>query len=1196
MYSQTKDEYDVSQYTDEELLRILDMNNPTDRELEAKIIGLVNKYKSFENETGDRISKFYSDMYRRFFDVSDDDEDEEDRVEGYTNMDSNPAKSNQRLSLSTTGTSINVSGSAPLPSSNMQGVSRGTAQLSVPGGNALTDSLGTVQTFNMGNVLDMTTDNRKSDTTLTKPVDYAKDTLNPLLKQTVRRILSIDSQYRDNRGTTFSTDFTFNLSEPLRDVVALKLYSIGIPYSWYTISRAYGANFFYIKGNSPGIDGGQFDYEVSVPPGNYDAPTLVSTINNDGINFLKNTFTDMSFGNTRVTYNGGTVLSTIQIDMKKVFGESNYYLNFPTWTSTVNQIDASYITIDTYPQLYSIPSYMGFNEQTYNGTSIVSTIIPGLSTSLINTSQVFSVTSANSTFQIIPYVGGNSLSTATTRYDYIPISINLGGSTSISYTRSQLVTLLDTALNTNVSLDSNYSGVIFRDISGNDKSYNQSSYMELQLKMNPKIMPMVNDLKLAVAFPDNSNNQIFYGDSSCFRFSDKYERWTDPSTNIAYYVNELSDIYSEVPILQSNYNPGNSNVIKFVCTASGYDLSINNYDIPMSTTAQFSIDNYLSFINTNIQSVSAGTYNNELYGSSGTQTQIIQDTSSNIIFEVHVKKLFTTADYTVLATGEILKLFNMDTSGASNIVVINDKYGVYDKVMDPSSTTTDVSKNTFNLSNVRTFSNPGLDFTSVSFDASSTLIIYPKASVAGIKNAQPFVVNFISGETFNNIQKLVSFLNNKLTNSKFDIQIKNTNNPIKYSTKTPFYNSSVTYDTINGFSLTLNINTELTQDDYKLDFSSANNIRTDLSFNSSYNLIDSSSQSLVAKVKNNAAIPDYLIDIIDGSNNEFTFYPYSTIVGLQTANNIYKVTVTLPSGSYNIKTIHDAINAQLDANPITKGTVFSTYKKADSYTYTKIRMNINKVFSTQDFRLVFYDPYSFATCTSGSTKSIQNVTWDTTIGWILGFREKIIYYLQDYLGFSYSYNTNLQQYYLTDSQSNVCTLIGDTVTNTQLYNYFLIVLDDYVQNHLNDGLVKITNQETNLAPEPHIMVCDPITNILVARPANFGSPGITYTEKQLYAFNQKVDSQLAKINSYSKGPFVKDIFGFIPLKPGSNGSTYSEFGGTLQNQDRMYFGPVNIHRMTIRLLNDRGDLVDLNNNDWNFSLVCEQLYRNSTNI
>jgi hypothetical protein len=101
------------------------------------------------------------------------------------------------------------------------------------------------------------------------------------------------------------------------------------------------------------------------------------------------------------------------------------------------------------------------------------------------------------------------------------------------------------------------------------------------------------------------------------------------------------------------------------------------------------------------------------------------------------------------------------------------------------------------------------------------------------------------------------------------------------------------------------------------------------------------------------------------------------------------------------------------------------------------------------------------------------------------------------------------------------------------------------------------------------------------------------TKNQIYSFNQKVLSKKVKEKSYSKGPFVKDIFGIIPIKTSgmSNGSTYVEFGGTLQNQERLYFGPVNIHRMTIRLLNDRGDLVDLNNSNWSFSLVCEQLYK-----
>ena len=42
-----------------------------------------------------------------------------------------------------------------------------------------------------------------------------------------------------------------------------------------------------------------------------------------------------------------------------------------------------------------------------------------------------------------------------------------------------------------------------------------------------------------------------------------------------------------------------------------------------------------------------------------------------------------------------------------------------------------------------------------------------------------------------------------------------------------------------------------------------------------------------------------------------------------------------------------------------------------------------------------------------------------------------------------------------------------------------------------------------------------------------------------------------------------------------NGSIYVDFSGTLQNQERVYFGPVNIHRMSISLVSDRGDVVNL---------------------
>jgi hypothetical protein len=70
------------------------------------------------------------------------------------------------------------------------------------------------------------------------------------------------------------------------------------------------------------------------------------------------------------------------------------------------------------------------------------------------------------------------------------------------------------------------------------------------------------------------------------------------------------------------------------------------------------------------------------------------------------------------------------------------------------------------------------------------------------------------------------------------------------------------------------------------------------------------------------------------------------------------------------------------------------------------------------------------------------------------------------------------------------------------------------------------------------------------------------------------------------------MFALLPVKAsGQPGSIYVEFGGTLQQQERIYFGPVNIRRIAIKLINDKGDTVDLNGGDWSFQLVVEQLYQ-----
>ncbi|GAG23216.1 unnamed protein product, partial [marine sediment metagenome] len=213
----------------------------------------------------------------------------------------------------------------------------------------------------------ITSDNSNSKVSLTKPLNYARGKLNPLLNQTIKRVISIDSQYRENKED-LSTEFTFNLSDPLKDVVSLKLYSVQIPYTWYTINNNFGSNFFVFTARSPGIqdDAGINDFTINVNAGNYTAQELVDTLNSS-IDSLKNTISDISFGTTGLSLNPNTSLVTINIDINKRYNETSYYLKFlgyPGYPSINNTINAEDQLIDAKKSF--IPSILGFTDSSYN--------------------------------------------------------------------------------------------------------------------------------------------------------------------------------------------------------------------------------------------------------------------------------------------------------------------------------------------------------------------------------------------------------------------------------------------------------------------------------------------------------------------------------------------------------------------------------------------------------------------------------------------------------------------------------------------------------------------------------------------------------------------------------------------------------------------------------------------------------------
>jgi outer membrane lipoprotein-sorting protein len=183
---------------------------------------------------------------------------------------------------------------------------------------------------------------------------------------------------------------------------------------------------------------------------------------------------------------------------------------------------------------------------------------------------------------------------------------------------------------------------------------------------------------------------------------------------------------------------------------------------------------------------------------------------------------------------------------------------------------------------------------------------------------------------------------------------------------------------------------------------------------------------------------------------------------------------------------------------------------------------------------------------------------------------------------------------------------AEALADTYGPKYLILVLDDYNQNHLNKGLVNIATTDTKLSLPSYFT---PGTNI--ALPPSYFAPGAipvicdasgnpTYvqssprklTQAQIYTINTiQKDRNNTTIDRYT-GPTTTDVLALIPVKTYSllPGQPYIEFGSALQTNERIYFGPVNIERMKIQLMDDKGNILNMHGNDWSFTITSTHLY------
>ena len=353
---------------------------------------------------------------------------------------------------------------------------------------------------------------------------------------------------------------------------------------------------------------------------------------------------------------------------------------------------------------------------------------------------------------------------------------------------------------------------------------------------------------------------------------------------------------------------------------------------------------------------------------------------------------------------------------------------------------------------------------------------------------------------------------------------------------------------------------------------------------------------------------DYTLDLSDTLKNVLSIklfsyqIPYSWYVidvtygntCLWITENNTNIRVSISSGNYTISQFVDALNTSFT----TAGFTFTVIPVSVGTNNAKITLNLyggvfnageSDTFTISESTIItFYDFSGKLQCTSSCLKTVY---LNQTLGWLMGFKAAYINVI---------------------STGNVASAVID-LNGTK---YLILVIDDYNQNHLNSGLVSITEYIGNIKIPfvsqdlPYTCISantnsssqnDTNNSLIVSDKLNVNLSGTqvllpsaprTMTQSQLYSYNEINKNQ--NLTSYrSKAPTSADILSIIPLKisGASTGSLLVDFSGSLQDYTRTYFGPVDIDRMHVKLLDDKGNVLNLNGGDWCVTLICECLYQ-----
>ena len=267
----------------------------------------------------------------------------------------------------------------------------------------------------------------------------------------------------------------------------------------------------------------------------------------------------------------------------------------------------------------------------------------------------------------------------------------------------------------------------------------------------------------------------------------------------------------------------------------------------------------------------------------------------------------------------------------------------------------------------------------------------------------------------------------------------------------------------------------------------------------------------------------------------------------------------ISAGNYDPSGLINIINTSI-TSALPLSNILVTYNTANNkVTFTDS--------SGDDFTLTFYDASGIC---PPSICGVQGPKLNHNLGWLLGFRKA-----------SYSGSSSYE---------------SESLIDTYGFRYIFLELNDFNNNRLNQGIVSITDNRDSFSYSAAKRCRLPVTEEpLISSscgkpPPSWRGPPLTAT--QTYVRAQLVNAQQQGYPDQYLSPVNSDILARIPVRKFNHYDIlFDNWASTLEETSREYFGPVTLKRMHIRLLNDKGYVIDLNGMDFSFSLIAEHLYQ-----